>query len=193
MQGLRDRLSYANVMATLAVFIALGGTSYAVVQLPRNSVGSTQIRARAVGASELRNQAVSSRSVRDRSVRLGDISPSARAALRGAKGDPGPAGVPGDAAVAYHAAINSGGGPIRGNAVTANHTQGGSGLYTLTFARDVSGCEAVATLAQVPGGSTVDPPAGRITVRPSGTGIAVQTYDAAGAVADLPFNVIVAC
>ena len=30
---LRIHLSYANVMATIAVFIALGGTSYAVVSL----------------------------------------------------------------------------------------------------------------------------------------------------------------
>ena len=30
-QALRRRLSYANVMATLAVFIALGGSSYAAL------------------------------------------------------------------------------------------------------------------------------------------------------------------
>ena len=46
---LRQKLSYANVTATLALFIALGGTSYAALTLPRNSVGSKQIRSRAVG------------------------------------------------------------------------------------------------------------------------------------------------
>ncbi len=30
---MRSRLTYANVMSTLAVFIALGGSSYAAVQL----------------------------------------------------------------------------------------------------------------------------------------------------------------
>jgi hypothetical protein len=40
----RQRLTYANVMATLALFIALGGTSYAALTLPKNSVGSKQIR-----------------------------------------------------------------------------------------------------------------------------------------------------
>ncbi len=34
------RLSYANVVATLALFLALGGVSYATVKLPRNSVGT---------------------------------------------------------------------------------------------------------------------------------------------------------
>jgi hypothetical protein len=37
------RLTYANVVATLAVFIALGGASYAASQLPANSVGTRQL------------------------------------------------------------------------------------------------------------------------------------------------------
>ena len=57
----------------------------------------------------------------------------------------------------------------------------------------MSGCEATATFASVPGGSVVDPPAGRITVRPNGIRVEVHTYDDDGSVRDLPFNVIVAC
>jgi hypothetical protein len=41
-------LSYANVVATLALFVALGGASYAVVELPAGSVGSAQLRDGAV-------------------------------------------------------------------------------------------------------------------------------------------------
>jgi hypothetical protein len=37
---IRARLSYANVMATIAVFGLLGGVSYAAVNPPRNSVGA---------------------------------------------------------------------------------------------------------------------------------------------------------
>ena len=51
--GERMRLSYSNVMATIAVFIALGGTGVAAVSLSRNSVGSKQIRRGAVKTSEL--------------------------------------------------------------------------------------------------------------------------------------------
>jgi hypothetical protein len=43
-----DRLTYANVVATVALFIALGGVSYAAVALPANSVGSTQLQTGAV-------------------------------------------------------------------------------------------------------------------------------------------------
>ena len=35
---LRRCLSYANVLATLALFIALGGSSYAALSLPKASV-----------------------------------------------------------------------------------------------------------------------------------------------------------
>jgi hypothetical protein len=51
---LRKRLTYANVMATIALCVSLGGVSYATIALPPNSVGSTQLRAGAVGLSALR-------------------------------------------------------------------------------------------------------------------------------------------
>src|SRR5215218_5227302 len=53
MDFLRRKLSYANVMATLALFFALAGTSYAVVQLPANSVGTAQLRNSAVTLTKI--------------------------------------------------------------------------------------------------------------------------------------------
>jgi hypothetical protein len=69
-------LSFANAIAALALFVALGGASYAAVNLPANSVGAKQIKTRAVS--------------------LRKISPAARSALRGQNGDPGPQGAKGD-------------------------------------------------------------------------------------------------
>lgn len=43
-----DRLTYANVVATLSLFIALGGASYAAIVLPANSVGPRQLQTGAV-------------------------------------------------------------------------------------------------------------------------------------------------
>ena len=43
----RTRLTYANVMATVAAFLALGGGAYAI-SLGRNSVGSPQLKPGAV-------------------------------------------------------------------------------------------------------------------------------------------------
>jgi len=53
LRRIADSLTYANVVATLALFIALGGASYAVVALPPRSVGARQLRARAVAPSAL--------------------------------------------------------------------------------------------------------------------------------------------
>jgi hypothetical protein len=75
----RPQLSYANVMSSAALFVALGGTSYAVA---RNSVGSAQ----------LRPNAVTSAKVKDRSLRTSDLSPSARTGPRGPRGAQGPTG-----------------------------------------------------------------------------------------------------
>ncbi|MCA1679000.1 MAG: hypothetical protein LC777_08680 [Actinobacteria bacterium] len=38
MHELRARLSYANIMATIAVFIALGGSSYAALRITSKNV-----------------------------------------------------------------------------------------------------------------------------------------------------------
>lgn len=41
--AVRNRLTYANVVATVALFAALGGASYAAVAVPDNSVGPHQL------------------------------------------------------------------------------------------------------------------------------------------------------
>jgi hypothetical protein len=82
---LRPRLTYANVMATIALFIALGGSSYAAFRLPRDSVGARQIRKSAVGGSEIRRGAVRSSEIRNHSVQTRDMSAKAVASLRGSR------------------------------------------------------------------------------------------------------------
>ncbi len=54
----RPRLTYANVVSSLALFVALGGVSYAATSLPRGSVGPKQIRAEAVRTGKLADGAV---------------------------------------------------------------------------------------------------------------------------------------
>lgn len=54
----RPRLTYANIVATIALFAALGGVSYAATTLPSNSVGSKQIQAEAVRTGKLAEDAV---------------------------------------------------------------------------------------------------------------------------------------
>ena len=98
--GILARLSYAKVVATVALFVALGGTATAAT-LARDSVGAPQIktdavrspeiradavrspeiRADAVRSSEIRADAVRSSEIKDESIRLADIAPDARTSL----------------------------------------------------------------------------------------------------------------
>lgn len=65
---------YANVTATMALIVALGGTSYAAIALPANSVGRKQLKTGAVTNSELRANAVTSAKVKNGSLRAKDFA-----------------------------------------------------------------------------------------------------------------------
>ena len=61
-------------VALLALFVALGGVSYAAVNLPKNSVGSPQIQKNAVKAPELALRSVGSLEVKNRSLSCADLA-----------------------------------------------------------------------------------------------------------------------
>jgi hypothetical protein len=61
-------------MATLALFVALGGAGYAAIKLPRDSVTKKQIAEDAVRASELAPDSVDSSNVLNESLVGADIS-----------------------------------------------------------------------------------------------------------------------
>jgi hypothetical protein len=86
----------AHVIAYVALFVALGGTSYAATSLPKNSVGAKQIKTGAVGSSEIKNGAVKSADVADGALLANDFKASELAGLKGPKGDKGDTGPKGD-------------------------------------------------------------------------------------------------
>jgi hypothetical protein len=65
---------YASVTATLALVVALGGTSYAAVALPKNSVGTAQIKKSGVANSDIRANAVTSDKVKLDTLTGADIN-----------------------------------------------------------------------------------------------------------------------
>ena len=83
---LRAALTYSTVMATVAVFIALGGGAYAL-SVPRNSVGPKQLKRNAVTAAKLKGGAVNSAKVRDGSLRSRDFAAGAMPIAVGARAD----------------------------------------------------------------------------------------------------------
>lgn len=112
MARVRPRLTYSNVMATLAFFVAVGGSAYAGVALQNNSVKSAQIAPGAVKTSDLGKSAVTSPKVKDGSLlaadfRVGQLptGPKGDRGNTGAKGDRGDVGPRGPSSgFAFHKA-----------------------------------------------------------------------------------------
>lgn len=192
----RKRLSFANVTSALALFIALGGTSYAAITLPANSVGRTQIRssgvgqseiaANAVGRSEIRTGGVAQKELRNNSVGPGelrdgrispaDLSDDAKNAVAELKG------------VTFRVAATEAGATTGGNAKSVSRTTD-PGVYSVDLGQDVSACQVSATIA----GAGATP--GLVTVTPGASTnlLTVSTFDNAAAAANRPFQLLVAC
>lgn len=71
--AVRKRATYSNVIATMALFIALGGVAAAATQLPRNSVGARQIKRGAVTSAKLAKKSVIAGKLGPNSVGPGNI------------------------------------------------------------------------------------------------------------------------
>lgn len=78
MRRFRRHLTYANVISTLALLLALGlGTSYAASQLAPKSVGEPQLRPGAVTATKIRKSAVTAPKIKAAAVKQGKIASGA--------------------------------------------------------------------------------------------------------------------
>jgi len=96
MHRIRTHLTYGNVMATIAVFVALGGGAYALDG--RNSVDSGDIRRNAVKSSDIARNAAKGGDVKEATLgrvpsantanTATDISPPEAAHLIGEAGEP---------------------------------------------------------------------------------------------------------
>jgi hypothetical protein len=68
LSSVRKHLSYSNLIATAALFVALGGTSYAVLRVDSRDVVNNSLRSR-----DVRNDNLRSRDIRDRTLRARDL------------------------------------------------------------------------------------------------------------------------
>jgi hypothetical protein len=87
---MRPKLTYANVVATLALFIALGGGSYAAFKLPKNSVGTKQIKKGAVTGPKIKRHSLLADHFKPGQLPAGPRGPEGPKGDPGSKGDPGP-------------------------------------------------------------------------------------------------------
>ena len=101
MRGLAAKLTYANVMSTLAVFVVMGGGAYAASTIANNSVGASQLKANAVNSSKVKNGTLLAEDFKAGQLpaglqgatgatgAAGPAGPAGAAGAAGAKGDPG--------------------------------------------------------------------------------------------------------
>ena len=95
MKQIHKRLTYANVMSTIAVFLVLGGASaLAASQLGKNSVGSKQLKKNSVTAAKIKKNAVTGAKIKNGTIsgskiNLGSLGtvPSATNATNAANAD----------------------------------------------------------------------------------------------------------
>lgn len=98
---LRKRLTYANVVATLALFLALGGTSYAVTALPKNSVGTQQIKKNAVTGVKVKDGSLVAADFAAGTLLRGETGATGPQGPAGATGSTGATGAVGPAGATY--------------------------------------------------------------------------------------------
>jgi hypothetical protein len=83
----RPRLTYANVIATLALFLALGGgAAYAASTLGKNTVGAKQLKKNAVTGAKVKDRSLSAGDFKAGQLPAGERGPQG---VRGAPGAPG--------------------------------------------------------------------------------------------------------
>jgi hypothetical protein len=84
MNQIRKRLTYANVMSSIAVFLVLGGaTALAAAQLGKNTVGTKQLKNNAVNSSKVKDHSLLGVDFKAGQLPTGPTGP---------QGAPGPAG-----------------------------------------------------------------------------------------------------
>lgn len=165
-------------LAMLALFFALGGTSFAAsaTLLPSNSVGTRQVI--------------------NGSLHTNDLSRTARSALKGSRGPRGPAGVqgaagaPGPAAPRLFVALNANG-TISKNSGATLAARAAAGVYRIAFDTDISRCVYVATA-----GEDASPPVEDYHLYTSRTGtntVNVHIFDEKNVPLDRPFYLAVVC
>jgi len=158
-----------NAISLLALFVALGGTSYAALSLPAGSVGTQQLRNGAVTSRKLAKGAVTAGSLDPKSI-AGHIADWAQIRADG------------------HVTASS----PRASVTSSDPTQG---LYQLYWHRSIAqNCVAIANPVNV---GPVNASATANTAGPFGRGrsahILVSTFDAGGNNVPENVNVVIIC
>jgi hypothetical protein len=127
MHRISSKLTYANVIATIALFIALGGAGYAAVKLPKESVGAKQIKNNAITGAKIKDGAVTG--VKIASGTLGTV-PSATTAKSAETAKSADTAVSANTAKTAVTATSAGDADSLGGVPASAYTRSGCGALT---------------------------------------------------------------
>jgi hypothetical protein len=179
------------VVATLALLVALGGTSYAAITIPANSITTRQVRNHSLLAVDFKAG----------QLPRGATGPQGSAGPAGPQGPAGPAGSATGAAVKW-AVVRADGGIVSQSGGITLAAKPGAGQFILSFGSSVSGKPILVSSAHAGGdtgtrGETSASPCGggsdgvTCTGADANTNVLVTTRDATGAPQDHAFVVAV--
>jgi len=185
LKQLHMRLTYANVMSSLAVFLVLGGaTAFAAGHLGKNTVGTKQLKKNAVTSAKVKNGSLNAADFKAGQLPSGPQGP------KGDKGDTGTQGPKGDtgaSATKLWAVVSSTGSLVHSSGATNSEKLLLNGTYEVDFNQDVSGCVFEATPSL--GFSLIY--AEPRTAKPDG--VYVGTANTSGTLTNHAFNLAVFC
>ena len=181
---LRVRPSPPMIVACAALFVSLGGVSYAAIVLPANSVGTKQLKKNAAK--------VKPRSLFASDFKKGQL-PRGPRGLQGAPGAPGAKGDPGTPAtrlwayVSYTGALRGSGGVVASSRLSA-------GNFSVTFNQSVTNCAAMASYLRETGDVSWNVSNHFAITRTSATELRIYIWNSSiNQSMDIPFALIVAC
>ena len=205
------RPSPALVVACVALAVSLGGTGYAAIVLPANSVGTAQLKNGAVNATKVKLHSLRSSNFAPGQLPRGpkgakgdkgaDGAPGAQGAA-GPKGDPGgkgdqgakgDTGAKGDPATKLFAVVGSNGqAKAKSPGVDSQKSAGASGRYVVTFPQSVGSCAPIISVADT-NSSVSDPKTATAVVPATGANIVNVSTFSAGSARDMDFSIAVFC
>jgi hypothetical protein len=192
------------VVASMALLVALGGTSIAAVsQLPLRSVGTPQLKSNAVTSPKVLNRSLLAVDFKQGQLPRGPRGlrgfpgPEGTPGAPGATGPEGPAGPSGPAGAAgtvtrLTAVVNESGSLARSQGTTSSGRIS-EGQYEVIFNQSVTACTYVASIGN-PG--TVIASSGEIGVSSrtaNANGVLVATRNSGGTLTDHAFHLVVVC
>jgi hypothetical protein len=196
LKQLRKRLTYANVMSSIAVFFVLtGATAFAATQLAKNSVGSKQLKKNAVTTAKVKNNAVTTGKIKNNAVTGAKANEASFEQVPSAK-TAETAGVAGSASNVLWAVVDNPAGA--GNTTLVRSSQPAPTVtenvgVDVAFNRNISNCAWSATRGTPGAGVEV---AGFVEV--GGTtnnpnSVDVRAREPNGSITDGSFHLVVVC